>query len=120
MISADTNAWTLAYLYDDDAAQTLKARTALTDAGSRAEVLCPSPEMVKRTGSERPRTSAAYQRGRRGVAPALVLHALQASRHGSVGFADHLIVQHSFASGADEVITFDKPFGRLPRIRRLK
>jgi predicted nucleic-acid-binding protein len=46
--------------------------------------------------------------------------ALKASRKGTVGFADHLISEISFASGASELITFDQAFARLPRIRRLQ
>ena len=51
--------------------------------------------------------------------PALAWKALKASRKGAVGFADHLISEVAFASGASELITFDKAFGRLPRVRRL-
>jgi predicted nucleic-acid-binding protein len=52
--------------------------------------------------------------------PALAWKALEDSRKGSTGFADHLIAEISFASGAIEVITFDKAFGRMPGVRRLK
>jgi predicted nucleic-acid-binding protein len=51
--------------------------------------------------------------------PAVAWKALKASRKGAVGFADHLIAEISFASGASEILTFDKAFARLPRVRRL-
>lgn len=51
--------------------------------------------------------------------PALVLNAIESSRIGPVGFANHLIAQQSFACGASEVVTFDKSFGRIPQIHRL-
>ena len=52
--------------------------------------------------------------------PALAWRALEVSRKGAVGFADHLIREIAFEYGASEVITFDKAFGRLPGVRRLK
>jgi predicted nucleic acid-binding protein len=45
---------------------------------------------------------------------------LEVSRKGAVGVADHLIREIAFEYGASEVITFDKAFGRLPGVRRLK
>jgi len=53
----------------------------------------------------------------RGVAvesPALAWRVLEACRKGAVGFADHLIREVAFESGASEVITFDKAFGAFP------
>jgi predicted nucleic-acid-binding protein len=52
--------------------------------------------------------------------PASAWKALKASRKGAVGFADHLISEIAFASGASEILTFDKTFARLPRVRRLQ
>jgi predicted nucleic-acid-binding protein len=129
MIAADTNVWARAYL-NDDAAQALKARSALADARARGGVFVPlivlaELSWILRRKWEREQVLNAIENllHTNGVvveSPALVLNAIQASRIGPVGFADHLIAQHSFAFGANEVITFDKSFGRLPRIRRLK
>jgi predicted nucleic-acid-binding protein len=46
--------------------------------------------------------------------------ALRESRAGGAGFADRLIAEVSFAEGVTEILTFDKVFGRLPRVRRLR
>jgi predicted nucleic-acid-binding protein len=51
--------------------------------------------------------------------PTLARKALQASRKGAVGFADHLIREVGLESGASEVITFDKALGRMPGVRCL-
>ena len=51
---------------------------------------------------------------------ALAWRVLEASRKGAAGFADHLIREISFESGASEVITFDKAFGRVAGVRRLR
>jgi predicted nucleic-acid-binding protein len=52
--------------------------------------------------------------------PALAWKVLEASRKGPAGFADHLIREVAVEFGATEVITFDKAFGRIPGVRRLK
>jgi hypothetical protein len=52
--------------------------------------------------------------------PALAWRALEASRKGAVGFADHLIREIAFEFRGGEVITFDKALGRVPGVRRLK
>ena len=52
--------------------------------------------------------------------PALAWRALEASRKGAVGFADHMIREVAFEFGTSEVITFDKAFGRIPGVHRLK
>jgi predicted nucleic-acid-binding protein len=52
--------------------------------------------------------------------PVIAWKALQAARNSPAGFANHLIAEVSFASGAGEVITFDKAFSRKPRVHRLK
>jgi hypothetical protein len=45
---------------------------------------------------------------------------LEAARKGSTGFPDRLIAEIFFESAAGEIITFDKAFGRMPGVRRLK
>lgn len=129
MIAADTNVWARAYL-NDDATQARKARAALADARAKGGVFVPlivlaELSWVLRRKWERERVLNAienllYTNSVFVESPALALDAIQASRIGYVGFADHLIAQQAFASGASEVITFDKSFGRLPRIRRIK
>lgn len=129
MIAADTNVWARAYL-NDDATQAQKARSALAEARSSGGVFVPlivlaELSWVLRGRWERERILTAIENllHTSGViveSPALVLKAIQASRNGSAGFADHLIAQHAWASGANEIITFDKAFGRLPRVRRLR
>jgi predicted nucleic-acid-binding protein len=129
MLAADTNVWARAYL-NDDKAQAAKARSALAQAGSSGGVFVPlivlaELSWVLRGKWERERTlntieSLLQTRGVVVESPALAWKALKASRKGAVGFADHLISEISFASGASEMITFDKGFGRLPRVRRLQ
>ena len=129
MIAADTNVWARAYL-NDDTAQATKARSALAEACSTSGVFVPllvlaELSWVLRSRWDRPRILDTIEglRQTRGVtveSSALVVKALEASRIGAVGFADHLIREIAFESGASEVITFDKALGRLPRVRRLK
>jgi predicted nucleic-acid-binding protein len=129
MLAADTNVWARAYL-NDDKAQAAKARSALAQAGSAGGVFVPLVVLaelswVLRGRWERERILNAIESllQTRGVAvesPALAWKALKSSRKGAVGFADHLISEISFASGAGELITFDKAFARLPRVRRLQ
>ena len=129
MIAADTNVWARAYL-NDDPAQARKARAELLNARSRGGVYVPlivlaELSWVLRGGKwkrERILTTIEHLTRTRDIyveSPSLVLDAIQASRSGSAGFADHLISQVSFAAGASEIITFDKGLGRHPRIRRL-
>lgn len=129
MIAADTNVWARAFL-NDDPAQARKARAALMSARSHGGIFVPLVVLaelswVLRGGKwEREKILAAIENltRTRGVfveSPAVVLDAIRASRSGSVGFADHLISQVSFAAGASEIITFDKNFARYPRVRRL-
>jgi predicted nucleic-acid-binding protein len=128
MLAADTNVWARACL-NDDTAQAAKARTALAQAGSTGGVFVPlivlaELSWVLRARWDRDRIlntieSLLQTRGVVVESPALAWRALKASRKGAVGFADHLIAEISFESGASEMITFDKTFGRLPRIRRL-
>ncbi len=129
MIAADTNVWARAYL-NDDVAQAKIARSALAKARSEGGVFVPlivlaELSWVLRGSWDRERVLNAIKSltQTRGVvieSPELASKALEASRSGSVGFADHLISQIAFNSGADEIITFDKGFGKIPRVRSLK
>lgn len=129
MLAADTNVWARAYL-NDDAAQARKARSALAAGRSADGVFVPllvlaELSWVLRGRWEKERVlntiESLLQTRRIAVeSPALVWRALESSRKGAAGFADYLIAEISFESGADEVITFDKAFGRMPRVRCLK
>ena len=129
MLAADTNVWARAYL-NDDAAQAAKARSALAQACSQDGVFVPLVVLaelswVLRRRWERERIlnaidSLLQTRGVTVESPALVRNALAAARQDPVGFADHLIAEISFEFGASEILTFDKNFGRKPRVRRLK
>jgi len=129
VIAADTNVWARAYL-NDDAVQTRKSRSALAAARSAGGVFVPlvvlgelSWVLRGRWDRERVLSTIESLLQTRGVvveSPALAWRVLEASRKGAVGFADHLIREVSIESGASEVITFDKAFGRLPGVRRLK
>ncbi len=129
MIVADTNVWARALL-NDDQAQAQKARKALADARSKSGVFVPLIVMaelawVLRSRWERDRVLATLENllQTRGVAvetPTLVREALDQSRSGKGGFADQLIAQVGFASGAMEVITFDDKFAKATKVRRLK
>ena len=128
ILAADTNVWARAYL-NDDKAQATKARSALALAGSSGGLFVPLMVLAElswvlrgRWDRERILNTIESLLQTRGVvveSPALAWKALKASRKGAVGFADHLISEVAFASGASELITFDKAFGRLPRVRRL-
>jgi predicted nucleic-acid-binding protein len=129
MLAADTNVWARAYL-NDEPAQARKARSALSEARSAGGVFIPLLVLAELSWVLRGR----WDRNRvlntldgllraRGViveSAAIARKALEASRGSAVGFADHLIAEISFAAGADELITFDKAFGRVPGARRLK
>jgi len=129
MLAADTNVWARAYL-NDDTRQAAKARSALAQAGSAGGVFVPllvlaELSWVLRAKWDRERIlntieSLLQTRGVVIESPALAWKTLKAARKGAVGFADHLISEISFASGASEILTFDKTFARLPRIRRLQ
>lgn len=129
MIAADTNVWARACL-NDDAVQARKARAALAEARSAGGVFVPlivlaELSWVLRGRWERERVLSTIESllQTRGVvveSPALAWRGLEASRKGATGFADHLIREVAFESGASEVITFDKAFGRMPGVRRLK
>ena len=129
MIAADTNVWARAYL-NDDPIQAGKSRSALAAARSAGGVYVPllvlaELSWVLRGRWDRERVLSTFESllQTRGVvveSPALAWRVLEASRKGAVGFADHLIREVSIESGASEVITFDKAFGRMPGVRRLK
>jgi len=129
VIAADTNVWARAYL-NDDPSQTAKSRSALAAARSAGGVFVPllvlaELSWVLRSKWDRERVLAAIENllQTRGVvveSPALAWKVLEASRKGPVGFADHLIREVAVEFGATEVITFDKAFGRIPGVRRLK
>lgn len=129
MLAADTNVWARAYL-NDDAAQTAKARSALAQARSEEGVFVPllvlaELSWVLRSRWEREKVldtleSLLQTRGVSVESPALARRALEAARKGRVGFADHLIAEVALESGASEIITFDKDFGRKEYVRRLK
>jgi predicted nucleic-acid-binding protein len=129
MLAADTNVWARAYL-NDEPAQTRKARSALAEARSAGGVFLPllvlaELSWVLRGRWERERVLNALQgllqaRGVTVESPVIAWKALQAARNSTAGFADHLIAEVCFASGAGEVITFDKAFSRKPGARRLK
>jgi predicted nucleic-acid-binding protein len=129
MIAADTNVWARAYL-NDDPIQAGKARSSLAAARSAGGVFVPllvlaELSWVLRGRWERERVLNTIEgllktRGVVVESPALAWRVFESSRKGSVGFADHLIREVAFESGASEVITFDKAFGRTPGVRRLK
>ncbi|MFZ0395981.1 MAG: PIN domain-containing protein [Terracidiphilus sp.] len=129
VLAADTNVWARAYL-NDNAVQAAKARSALAQARSEAGVFVPllvlaELSWVLRGRWERERVLNAIEgmlqtRGVSVESPALARRALDAARKGRVGFADHLIAEVAWESGASEIVTFDKDFGRKERVRRLK
>ena len=129
MLVADTNVWARAYL-NDDASQARKARSALVEARSATGVLVPllvlaELSWVLRSKWERERVldtidALLQTRGVTIESPSIAWRALEASRKGAAGFADHLIAEISFESGVGEIITFDKGFSRMPSARRLK
>lgn len=128
MVTADTNVWARALL-NDDQNQTRKARSALAQARSAAGLFVPlivlaELSWVLRGRWEKERVLDALDgllraRGVTIEAPVLVRKALEAARNVAVGFADHLMAEISFEAGVKEIITFDKAFGRLSRVRRL-
>jgi len=129
VIAADTNVWARAYL-NDDAAQAGKSRYALASARSAGGVFVPllvlaELSWVLRGRWDRVRVLSAIESllQTRGVvveSPALAWRALEACRKGAAGFADHLIREVAIESGASELITFDKAFGRVAGVRRLR
>lgn len=129
MVGADTNLWARAFL-NDDASQSRKARKALAEARSKGGVFVPLIVLaelawVLRGKWERERVlttleSLLLTRGVIVESPALAFNALQATREGRGGFADHLMAEVGFANGAREVMTFDEKFSKSPKVRRVK
>ena len=128
MIVADTNVWARAYL-KDDVAQSPKARKFLAEAQASGGVFVPLVVLaelawVLRTKLDRRSILALFeeQLNTHGVLvenPAIVEAAIQATREGNGGFADHLIAQVGIANGATETLTFDETFGKAARVRQL-
>ena len=129
MVSADTNVWARAYL-NDEPAQARKARAALAAARSAGGVFVPLLVLAELSWVLRGRWDRArvldtiegllQTKGVTVESAAVAWKALEACRKGAAGFADHLIAEISFASGADEVMTFAKAFGRVAGVRRIK
>lgn len=130
MVVADTNVWARAHL-NDDPTQAKKARKALAEAQATGGVFVPMLVLAELTWvlrgkweRERVLEAIANLLQTHGVileSPLVVQAALEATREGGAGgFADHLIAQVGFANGAREVITFDHPFGKAEKVRRLK
>lgn len=128
MLTADTNVWARALL-NDDQAQTKRARSALAQARSQEGVFIPllvlaELSWVLRSRWEKQRVLDALDgllraRGVTVESSGLARRALEAARNDATGFADHLIAEVSFDAGVKEIITFDRAFGRLSRVRRL-
>jgi len=128
MLTADANVWARALL-NDNQAQTKRARSALAQARSQEGVFIPllvlaELSWVLRGRWEKQRVLDALEgllraRGVTVESPGLARRAIEAARNGATGFADHLIAEVSFDAGVREIITFDKAFGRLSRVRRL-
>ena len=129
MVAADTNVWARAYL-NDEPAQARKARAALAAARSAGGVFVPLLVLAELSWVLRGRWDRArvldtiegllQTKGVTVESAAVAWKASEACRKGAAGFADHLIAEISFASGADEVMTFDKAFGRVAGVRRIK
>jgi predicted nucleic-acid-binding protein len=128
MIAADTNVWARAYL-NDDVAQAMKARSVIEAGCQHAGVFVPLIVLAElfwvlrsRWKKERVLQTLGHLLETDGVvveAPTVVAKALKEARDSAVGFTDLLIAHVALANGANEVITFDKSFGRQPRVRRL-
>ena len=129
MIVADTNIWARAYLRDDPI-QTPQAHKLLAEVQNADGVFVPLVVLaelawVLRAKWKRESILATFEDllGAHGViveAPAVVEAAIDATREGNGGFADHLIAQVGFANGATEIVTFDEKFGTAAKARRLK
>ena len=128
MVAVDTNIWARAYL-DDDREQAEVARSTISSACAAGGVFVPLLVLaelawVLRMEWDRKQVLDALEHifATDGIvveSRPVVERALAESRTGSVGFADLLIAEVSFSAGASEILTFDKAFGRLPRVRRL-
>jgi predicted nucleic-acid-binding protein len=129
VIVAGTNVWARAYLRDD-AAQTSKAQKLLAEAQASGGVFVPLMVLaelawVLRAKWRRESILATFEEllSAHGVtveAALIAQSAINATREGNGGFADHLIAQVGFANGATETVTFDECFGKAARVRRLR
>jgi predicted nucleic-acid-binding protein len=128
MIVADTNVWARAYL-NDDAAQAIKARSVIEAECQHGGVFVPLIVLAElfwvlrsRWKKERVLQTLGHLLETDGVvveATVVVGKALNEARDSVAGFADLLIAHVALANGAKEVVTFDKAFGRRPKVRRL-
>jgi predicted nucleic-acid-binding protein len=135
MIAADTNVWARAYL-NDDVAQAMKARSVIEAECQHSGVFVPLIVLAElfwvlrsRWKKERVLQTLGHLLETDGIiveAPTVVAKALKEARAPKLkprivaaGFADLLIAHVALANGASQVITFDKSFGRQPRVRRL-
>jgi predicted nucleic-acid-binding protein len=128
MLAADTNVWARALL-EDDKAQAAKAKAALAQARSANGIFVPllvfaELSWVLRSRWEREKVLDTLDgmlrtRGVKVEAAAIAGKAVEAARRGATGFTDHLIAEISFASGAGEILTFDKAFARQLHVRPL-
>ena len=128
MMAADTNVWARACL-NDDVAQAGKARSAIEAGCRQGGVFIPLIVLAElfwvlrsRWKKDKVLQTLGHLLETDGVvveAPALVAKALMEARDTAAGFADLLIAHVALANGANEVITFDKSFGRHPKVRRL-
>jgi predicted nucleic-acid-binding protein len=127
-LAADTNVWARAYL-NDDVKQAQRARAAIEAACGGEGIFVPLLVLAELfwvlDGEwERERVLDTLEQifSTDGViveSHTFAERALTESRGGGAGFADRLIAEVSFAEGVTEILTFDKAFGRLPRVRRL-
>lgn len=128
-LAADTKVWARAYL-NDDAKQAQRARAAIEAACGGEGIFVPLLVLaelfwVLDEEWERERVFDTLEQifSTDGVvveSHTFAERALRESRAGGAGFADRLIAEVSFAEGVTEILTFDKVFGRLPRVRRLR
>lgn len=128
MIAVDTNVWARAYL-NDDVAQAKKARSAIEAGCLRGGIFVPLIVLaelywVLKSVWEKERVLQTLEHllmteGVSVEAHPTVAKTLKTASASAVGFADLLSAHSAFAHGAGEIITFDKVFGRQPRVRRL-
>ncbi len=130
MIVADTNVWARALL-GNHPEQTRRARQALAAARSKEGVFLPllvAAELswvLRAARWDRERIlktleSLLHTRGVTPETPELVQAAIDATRKGRGGFADHLIAEVGLANDCRHVLTFDALFGKGERVRRLQ
>jgi predicted nucleic-acid-binding protein len=129
VIVADTNVWARSFL-GDEPRQSIRARKALATARNHEGVFIPLVVMaelswvLRSAGWERVRVlktveSLLHTRGVTSESPQLVQEAIDNTRKGRGGFADHLITAVGFAQGCREALTFDVRFAKTPKVRLL-